>query len=59
MPDLEHCVREKDKIYCWDDETGQVIEFTERKLAITDCPPYIATALVRCLNRQENKEVKI
>jgi hypothetical protein len=46
MPDFEICVRERDRIYCWDDDTGEVVEFTMRTIPITECPAHIASRLV-------------
>jgi hypothetical protein len=47
MPDTDCCVRDKDKTYCWDDEDGAVVEYTVRKISLTECPEHIAVALMR------------
>jgi hypothetical protein len=47
MPDLSKCVKNKDKIYCWDDTLGEVVEITVTPVPIADCPREVLVSMIR------------
>jgi hypothetical protein len=47
MPDLRKCVKDKDRIYCWDDELGEVVEIKVIPVPITECPKEVLVRMIR------------
>ena len=47
MPELETCVRYRDKIYCWDDVAGKIVEVVVKDLTHGECPECVVAAIVR------------
>jgi hypothetical protein len=52
MQDILICIREKDKKYCWDQETEQIEEITTKPVAIRDCPENVVLELMKGLGRE-------
>jgi hypothetical protein len=51
MPDLSKCVKNKDRIYCWDDTLGEVVEITVIPVPIAECPKEVLVSMIR--NKQD------
>ena len=57
MPDLSKCVKNKDRIYCWDDALGEVVEIKVIPLPIAECPREVLVSMIR--NRQDLPSVSM
>jgi hypothetical protein len=47
VPDLSKCVKNKDRIYCWDNELGEIVELKVIPVPIAECPKEVIASMIR------------
>jgi hypothetical protein len=57
MPDLRKCVKNNDRIYCWDGTLGEVVEIKVIPVPIAECPREVLVSMIR--NTQDPLPVSV
>ncbi|MCL2293301.1 MAG: hypothetical protein FWC36_00305 [Spirochaetes bacterium] len=55
MP-LKDCIRNGDKLYCWNSETKEIDVYTRKTISLNNCPAEIIRQLMDLLDKKAKGE---